>query len=138
LFPVSERTGRFFRYLGNDGKPTKRAIGKNILSKYPSEVAAFLNLSDPGSYTGHCLRRTGATWLAESGVSTITLKQAGRWKSDTVCHGYVDESNNTKIMIANAMAGKATSDCSPILREQPPTKSVTVSNNTHCSFILHI
>jgi hypothetical protein len=94
-----------------------------------------LNLSDPGSYTGHCFRRTGATLLAESGVATITLKQAGRWKSDTVCHGYVDESNNTNIMVADAMAGKATSNCSPILQEQPPTKSVTVSNNTHCSFI---
>jgi integrase len=82
LFPLPMRTGRFFRKFVK-GKPSRAVLGKNTISKFPSEVALFLGLSDPELYTGHCLRRTGATLLAESGVSKLTLKLAGRWKSDT-------------------------------------------------------
>jgi integrase len=96
-------TGRFFRRLGLNNSPTDVPIGKNTLASYPSKVAEFLDLPDYKSYTGHCLRRSGATMLADSGVSKITLKRAGRWKSDTVCDGYVDESSASKFEIANAL-----------------------------------
>lgn len=138
LFSPNQRVGRFFRKIENF-KPTKKVIGKNILCTYPAKVALFLGFPDSGSYTGHCLRRTGATMLADTGVSKIILKQAGRWRSDTVCDGYIDESKSTKLTIANALAGtsaiaeKIQSNSSPV-----SSKIVCISNNSNCSFVLNI
>lgn len=140
LFSVENRTGRFFRILVN-GKPSAKVIGKNSLSKIPYDVAVALSLPNPESYTGHCLRRTAATLLAESGVSKITLKLAGRWKSDTVCDGYIDDSKNSKINIANALATNNivnTSSSSTTTISPKISKVINISNNTNSTFILHI
>jgi hypothetical protein len=66
--------------------------------------------SQPGasfSARGHCFGRSGATILADSVINKITLKRAGRWKSDTACDGYVEESKNSKIQITAAISGQA-------------------------------
>jgi integrase len=105
LFDIKDRSGRFFRTIGKNGKPTKAGMGKNTLSSIPSEVAFFLGLSEYENYTGHCFRRSGATILADSGVNKITLKRAGRWKSDSACDGYIEESKDSKIQIASAISG---------------------------------
>jgi hypothetical protein len=43
--------------------------------------------------------------LADSGITKITLKRAGRWKSDSACDGYIEESKDSKIQIASAISG---------------------------------
>jgi len=43
-------------------------------------------------YTGHCLRRSAATNLADRGVSFVNLKRHGQWKSDSVVEGYIANS----------------------------------------------
>ena len=45
-----------------------------------------------GSLTSHSFRRSGATKLADSGISLINLKKAGRWRSSTVSEGYIERS----------------------------------------------
>lgn len=82
-------------------------MGKNNLALVPCRVAEFLNLPDSSLYTGHCFGRSGATILADSVINKITLKRAGRWKSDTACDGYVEESKNSKIQITAAISGQA-------------------------------
>jgi len=42
-------------------------------------LAKELKLDDWDHYTGHTFRRTGASLLAESNVSTSLLKKAGRF-----------------------------------------------------------
>jgi hypothetical protein len=75
------------------------------------------------------MRRSGATMLADSGISKITLKRAGRWKSDTVCDGYVDESKSSKIEIANALGGM-NSSTSNFSSMPSSTKNVYIQNIT--------
>ena len=45
-----------------------------------------------GSITAHTWRRSGATSLADSGISVINLKRAGRWRSQSVAESYVANS----------------------------------------------
>lgn len=47
----------------------------------PKEIAKFLQLEDPESYTGHSLRRSSATVVADSGAGIDLLKRLGDWKS---------------------------------------------------------
>lgn len=93
------KTGRFFRYLNDDGKPTAKPIGINSLSGYPQIVGDFLGLG--GHYTGHCFRRSAATIAADAGASDVDLKRFGRWKSSSVASGYVDRSNYSSRKMSN-------------------------------------
>ncbi|XP_023310451.1 uncharacterized protein LOC111691604 [Anoplophora glabripennis] len=54
----------FLRFRQN--KCTSQLIGKNMFGKIPSKIAMYLGLPNPSSYTGHCLRRTSATALANA------------------------------------------------------------------------
>ncbi|KAJ8910680.1 hypothetical protein NQ315_002929 [Exocentrus adspersus] len=55
----------FLRYV--DGKCTTQHVGINTISKTFSKVASFLGLPDPESFTGHGMRRSSATLLANAG-----------------------------------------------------------------------
>ncbi|KAJ8965690.1 hypothetical protein NQ317_008786, partial [Molorchus minor] len=50
------------------GKCSSQPVGKNTMGKIPSVVASYLKLPDVACYTGHCLRRSSATLLADAGV----------------------------------------------------------------------
>ncbi|KAJ8968081.1 hypothetical protein NQ317_016085 [Molorchus minor] len=52
--------------------------------KISSVVASYLKLPDVACYTGHCLRRSSATLLADAGVDITTIKRHAGWKSTTV------------------------------------------------------
>lgn len=68
-------TNQFFMNLQN-GKCTRQAIGKNKFGSMPKEIATFLQLPDPASYTGHGFRRTSATLTADA----ITLKRQAKFQ----------------------------------------------------------
>lgn len=67
---------RFFLYY-KLGKCSQQVVGVNTFGKFPSEVARFLGLSNPSSFTGHCYRRT-----------SDALKRSGGWPAVTMaeCH----------------------------------------------------
>lgn len=52
---------------------------------------------NPDGYTGHCMRRSAATNLADQGVSFVNLKRHGQWKSDTVVEGYIANSEPIRL-----------------------------------------
>ncbi|KAJ8914750.1 hypothetical protein NQ315_017461 [Exocentrus adspersus] len=64
-----------------------------------------LNLKEPEIYTGQCLRRSSAKLLANSGANMTTLKRHGRWKSSTVAEGYLEDSIQNEIEIAEQIQG---------------------------------
>lgn len=66
-------------------------------------IADFLQLTNPETFTAHCLRRSAATLMANAGVSQINLKKFGRWKSDSVAMGYIDESATSKRKLAQTL-----------------------------------
>lgn len=98
LRPDGIQTNRFFINY-QKGKCLRQVIGKNKMSNIPKEIATYLNLPNPNLYTGHCLRRTSATLLADSGANLTIIKRHGGWKSSKVAEGYIEESveNKTKI-----------------------------------------
>jgi integrase len=125
LFKTTERSGRFFRNFTKEGKPTVTPMGKNKIGKIPCIIASFLGLPDANSYTGHCMRRSGATLLADNGASKLMIKRAGRWKSDTVCDGYIDDSTSSKIQIANVIG--STSHSASNLKASESAKSIVLN-----------
>ncbi|KAJ8968949.1 hypothetical protein NQ317_015435 [Molorchus minor] len=100
---------RLFLYY-KAGKCSSQPVGKNTMGKIPSVVASYLKLPDVACYTGHCLRRSSATLLADAGVDITTIKRHAGWKSTTVAEGYVENSIENKTKIANqVLVGTTTS-----------------------------
>ena len=62
------------------GKCTVQRVGIHSFGKMPSIVAAFLKLSNPNEYTGHCFRRSSATLAADADVDFTSLKRLGGWR----------------------------------------------------------
>ncbi|KAJ8942277.1 hypothetical protein NQ317_010642 [Molorchus minor] len=100
LHPPHVKHKRLFLYY-KAGKCSSQPVGKNTMGKIPSVVASYLKLPDVACYTGHCLRRSSATLLADAGVDITTIKRHAGWKSTTVAEGYVENSieNKTKLLI---------------------------------------
>lgn len=104
LRPQSCSERRLFLNYRN-GRCTAQPVGKNTFGKIPSTIATFLGLRDANKYTGHCLRRTSATLLADAGCSMTMLKRHGGWKSTTVVEGYLEDSICSKNKISKILAG---------------------------------
>ncbi|KAJ8985471.1 hypothetical protein NQ317_015010 [Molorchus minor] len=121
LRPPHVKHKRLFLYY-KAGKCSSQPVGKNTMGKIPSVVASYLKLPDVACYTGHCLRRSSATLLADAGVDITTIKRHAGWKSTTVAEGYVENSIENKTKIANqVLVGTTTSAI---------TKTVNVSENS--------
>lgn len=88
------------------GNPTKKPIGINTISQMSVDVAKWLQKSpeEAKKYTAHCWRRTGATFIAESGSSLQQLKIAGGWKSSTIAEQYIDKSLRMKRSIGESIS----------------------------------
>lgn len=86
-------------------------IGINAFRAMPQKIGQFLNLSDHHCYTGHCLRRTSATFLADAGVDIQILKRHGGWLSNATAEGYVENSVQNR-MRTSAQVFKYVSSCS--------------------------
>ena len=88
------------RFFYKNEKCTVQPIGRNTLGKIPNVVAKFLKLPTPKLYTGHCMRRSSTTLLANAGADITTIKRHG-WKSTAVAEGYIEDSVPHKANIAN-------------------------------------
>lgn len=91
LRPEGEFSDSFFIHYGK-GNCTRQNIGRHTIGGIPKEIATFLGLKNPERYTGHCFRRTAATLLSESGASSQMIRQLGRWRSDIIAQGYIEDS----------------------------------------------
>ena len=76
LRPPDMKTGRFFLNYQN-GKCSRQNVGINKIGNMAREIAKFLMLENPESYTGHCFRRSSATILVNSGSDLLTFKRHG-------------------------------------------------------------
>ncbi|KAJ8940341.1 hypothetical protein NQ317_003449 [Molorchus minor] len=113
LRPSHVKHKRLFLYY-KAGECSSQPV-KNTMGKIPSVVASYLKLPDVACYTGHCLRRSSATLLADASVDITTIKR------HAVAEGYVENSIENKTKIANqVLVGFTTSAI---------TKTVTVSEN---------
>lgn len=151
LRPENATSDRLFLRF-NKGICINQNVGVNTIAKIPSEVAVFLKLSDPHTYTGHCYRRSSATLLVEAGGDLLQLKRHGGWKSSTVAEGYVDSSLKGKVSTGHMILGQSTSSSvttatvtteSNQFQEQNSRVSstgsgITISNCQNCTFNINI
>ncbi|EFA10901.1 hypothetical protein TcasGA2_TC001727 [Tribolium castaneum] len=127
--PTNVKTDHFFLQY-RQGKCKTQVVGINTFSKISSQIATYLNLPDPSSYTGHAFRRSSASLLVDSGGDLMQLKKHGGWKSSTVAEGYVDESIQTKMDSATKiLAGTSSTPTASDLSTS--VYNPTVNSTTH-------
>ncbi|KAJ8975097.1 hypothetical protein NQ317_002021 [Molorchus minor] len=116
-------------------------VGKNTMGKIPSVVASYLKLLDVACYTGHCLRRSSGTLLADAGVDITTIKHHAGWKSTTVAEGYVEISIENKTKTANqVLVGTTTSAITKTVNvsESNIPSNINFENCTNVTFNLNV
>lgn len=127
LRPTNLTISRYF--IGyKDGKCLSQPVGKNTFGLFPRKIAAFLNLPEAVSYTGHCFRRTSASLLADSGANIDQLKRHGGWKSATVAEGYVEQSIENKKNVADKIFSQNLRTDVKSHKSQGQSRTVTVCN----------
>lgn len=136
----------FFKYA--KGVCIKQPVGVNTIAKVPTEVANFLNLPNPETYTGHCFRRTSATLLVEAGGNITQLKRHGGWKSSTVAEGYIDDSISGKVSTGQLILGQVQSSTkAPVVHESnqfdehsevSSASGIVIRNCENCTFNITI
>lgn len=140
LRPPHVKHKRLFLYY-KAGKCSSQPVGKNTMGKIPSVVASYLKLPDAACYTGHCLRRSSATLLADAGVDITTIKRHAGWKSTTVAEGYVENSIENKTKIANqVLVGTTTSAITKTVNvsESNIPSNINFENCTNVTFNLNV
>ena len=90
VFFISFRNRRCFR------QPAE----KNTFGMMPAKIAEFMKLPNAYCYTGHCFRRSSATYLADSGANITDLKRHGGWKFASVAEGYIEDCLQNKLNVA--------------------------------------
>lgn len=136
LRPSHVKHKRFFLYY-KSGKCSSQPVGKNTLGKIPNIIASYLKLPDAKSYTGHCLRRTSATLLADAGVDITTIKRHAGWKSTAVAEGYIENSIKNKTNIANQVlisASTSSTTESINVNENNIPSHISIANCEHVTF----
>ena len=106
-FAPDARQGRFFRHLvqRRDGKlvGVSKVAGEKTIAAASKDMAGWMGKPNPDDYTSHSMRRMGATFLANGGVTQPMLRLAGGWRSDTAAercvlllHSLIFHSFNTQ------------------------------------------
>lgn len=126
LRPENMNSDRFF-FKYQSGKGCRQVVGIHQFRKMPKIVATYLNLVNPTEYTGHCFRRSSATILVDSGADITSLKRHGGWKSSNVAEGYIEESLNNKVEVANKIFTVQN------IQQNDPTTLHVVQNVSHSS-----
>ncbi|XP_043267093.1 uncharacterized protein [Venturia canescens] len=134
LGPSDKFSDRFFiKYA--EGKCFRTAIGKHKIGEVPEKIASYLNLPNPKKYTGHSFRRTSATLLSDSGANMQMVKQLGRWRSDIIAQGYIENSMRNREMIYNGVIQKtATTD----IHSMPSTSTQNTAEPENDDSDLHV
>jgi hypothetical protein len=127
------KTGRFFRKLDDNLKPMNRPIGISMVSVFAREIAVFLMLEEPTEFSSHSFRHSGATALADQGLSVIELQRAGGWSSAAVAESYVETNDNARLKVARKLQSNSTQVNVPSVenRLKMMTSSSTTSTSTH-------
>lgn len=138
LRPQNVKHDRFFLKY-NNGKCGAQPVGINTIGNLPKSIAQFLKLPNPFLFTGHCFRRSSATFLADSGADILKVKRHGGWKSNTVAEGYVENSIENKKRIATDILGESSSNASSVLHNEiraaamnSTSAGINLTNCSHC------
>ena len=90
--------GRLFKGTPKFNHTTKakyvnQNMGKVKIANVGVDVATLLKLDNPKRYTGHCFRRSAATFAADGGATTTEMKRHFGWKNEKTAQRYVNMSS---------------------------------------------
>jgi len=71
-------------------------------------------------FSGHSICRSGATWIAETGCTALTLKKYGTWKSLSSAQRYIDDSQYSRRAIATLLETQLNEVGTPPETPDPP------------------
>uniref|UniRef100_A0A6P7HBE7 Uncharacterized protein LOC114346606 isoform X2 n=1 Tax=Diabrotica virgifera virgifera TaxID=50390 RepID=A0A6P7HBE7_DIAVI len=111
-------------------KCTIQRIGKNKFADIGRQIAKYLNLPNPQSYTGHCYRRSSATLYIDGGGDLTGLKRHGGWKSTQVAEGYIDQSMRNKATTADTIAKEINSNVPSSCSTAIEIPNICIKNST--------
>lgn len=126
LRPTEQFTDRFFIQY-QKGKCIRQPIGRHKIGETPENIASYLGLENAKRYTGHCFRRTASTLLSESGANMQMVKQLGRWRSDLIAQGYIENSMHNREILFNGIIHEAAKK-KKITDSRPSTRTKTIDN----------
>ncbi len=86
---------------------SEKELGRTTIAETPRVVAKFLKLQNAEKYTGHGLRATGATWMADHGATELELMQAGNWKNPNIAREYIRQSLASQRRRTQLISGEA-------------------------------
>ena len=125
-WPVSDRF--FIQY--HNGRCIRENIGRYKIGEVPESIASYLNLENAKKYTGHSFRRTAATLHSASGANMQMIKQLGRWRSDMIAQGYIENSLLNKQLIYNGITHEIKTSNSH-LKPSTSKEVTTTTSNSH-------
>jgi integrase len=136
LRPKKLSIERFFlRYAKQ--KCTSQPVGINTLSKVPSIVASFLNQANAEAYTGHCMRRTSTTLLANGGANLTTIKRHGGWRSSAIAETYIEDSVSNKLDISRKIQGSPATSHSLLETSIVPTTTIRSGTDNNYKLLIN-
>eukprot|EP00957_Ditylum_brightwellii_P016198 1219006-Ditylum_brightwellii.AAC.1 len=84
------KEGQFLKHYTKKYAGQSQDIGYNYPRKsFLQTIEERLNL-EPDLLTTHSARRSAAIALADAGILITNLKRPGRWKSDAIAEGYLE------------------------------------------------
>lgn len=98
---IGQRT--YFLHGIKNNKAVRQRLGINRVAAHCEEVAKFLELSNPKSYSSHTNRRTSTTIMANNGATNVQLKSLGGWKNMKTVDGYIAENETMQRKTANTV-----------------------------------
>lgn len=104
-------------------------LGINTCRKLSVQIAKTLGLPDPDRFTGHGIRRSSATRMADSGASLSEIMRFFNWSSVKTAQTYLDTSKSLLSSLSDRLqtmpkpspTPKASEPSDPV---QPPSKSL--------------
>ena len=128
------KAGSLFKHNSGNG------CGIKFIRKASRILAKMIEKQDYTKYTSHSFRRSSATMLVTNGATDSILSNAGRWKSQSVMKGYIQDNPEMKRKISNLIIPSAAEkiEIKKVKMEQENGKDVgsgsrivTISNCTN-------
>ncbi|XP_043267094.1 uncharacterized protein [Venturia canescens] len=98
-------------------------------------VKKYISLGPSDKFSDRFFIKTSATLLSDSGANMQMVKQLGRWRSDIIAQGYIENSMRNREMIYNGVIQKtATTD----IHSMPSTSTQNTAEPENDDSDLHV
>lgn len=132
--PDQKVNTHFLKNWNVGGKTRIQNLGVKMVGDWIDVACAKLGVDVKG-YSSHRFRRSAATVLVDNGCTIDNLKRHGRWTSDKVAEGYVDNSETMKMNQLLLLDSYHEKDHDAIDGLTPPKKKLAVAREINATIV---